>query len=270
MYNQYTYRLISRGYEEGSIQKDYGYIGNYDRIKDFVTNKYIEFTKSYDSGFALLDSNEKKSFINEIIKSIDQIDLENWDKINNDDKLSPNELVIVSSKFYNFEYVLEKYLDITNPIQFELEKFKLNEFDDSLGSNPNPNPNYSKILIESMVVIKKLNEFGEESIQIKKTINTFKKIQGKYLNMLEHSVCVYNIESGEFETNPDENSNLYIDTMRKLKWFLSVHFANKVLDLEYIENKIAQAKNFIIGLDRMVLNLDFDGLLELKYLVKFV
>lgn len=271
MYSEYQY-LISRGrYEsDGFGSHIYGFVKSIDDGYNFIINEYIKFIEKFDVGYKnFMTCEEQKELIDDI-KGIERL----YDEINenicdlnefNDysNLLEHRGIVVLSSKFFGFEYIITKIN--SGYIQNQIDKFDKLCLEERIGLSDNKDDFY-QINIRSIYLIKVKTPLNIDMINIIQTTNKFIRYRAKYLNIVGN-ICMEEDGFITYKSDPNASSHMYI--FEKVNWFLENHFRPKVIDNQLLETNINQSNDFVIGLNDMGFDLDLD-ILYAKYNIKFI
>lgn len=260
MYSDYIYHVYVSKYEGGMIT-DYGFVKNINGIGDFFLSAYIDFVKNYDIGYKIMNDVEKDEYIDELNKMKLDVSFSDLTADNYEEK------ILLSDKFNGFEYIIVKWK--YSPIQKKYDEFITHNHINNLTDEIKLNNNYSQIIVNSLLIKKENYPFGE-SINIYTPETHFRIYQKKYLNIRGYKYSVIN-SNGFVLEEFDPSSSSHVEIIPRLKWFLSSEFVNKILDVEYVENKINVGDDFVLDSSNMAIDSDFENLvLELIHVVKFI
>lgn len=268
MFADYIYHVFIVNDEEIKIN-DYGYAKNIKVVEDFIKTNYLNNLKKYMTFDEINNNDEfytlklsipvidKKDKMNEIEKISKMKFNVNFDNVNfnfNCVKKNYTEKTIFHCKFFGHKYIVRKYK--ISPIQLKCDSF----VKQNLNVNNYLN-NYSKIIIDTLLV-KKLTHGCGQFINYFEDKSILKKYQQKYLNLCDYSY----IDSNDTIIKKSDPKYIeHIEIMPKLKWFLSNHFVEKVIDWKFVSDNIELKNNFVITYD--IIGCDSNDILDVMYVV---
>ncbi len=257
MYSNYQYQIFKRPYEDGfGPRYIYGFVTSIDDAYKFILNESLKLD--------IAGSDE--NLINQI-SNIPVVSKELDDE---------EEIIVISSKFYGFEFVIKKFAH--NYIHFLLDKFNKNIINEI--EEIEPNTNFNKVNVYSLYLVKVNQDQIDDikqipMIKLTQSQYEFKKYQKKFFNM--NKILSFDDDNCDKFVDGLEKDKIssHVEILPMLKWFLQNHFIKKVLDNQFVENKINLAKDFVVDFDVMDFDFDTDTdsdiiIIESKYLIKFI